>query len=145
MKQLCNLDCRNADAGACAENKHSLSLTNACQSDQHVPGSDEHQWDARCLIEVERVWNGDHTCDGSCEEFAVPSVNGIAQNGKLAALILQSGDALHTMSAEVHRRHQDSLPWSKTGHVFAYFDDFAGDITPENVRQLYARQSFADP
>src|SRR5215469_8577237 len=145
VKKLRDLNRSNANTRARAQNKHGLPRTNACQSDQHVPRRDEYERDTGCLIEIERVWNGNHICDRSCEEFTVSSVNGVADHRKFAALILEPGKAFCAVSAEMHWSDQDALTRFESGDVFANLDDFADDVAAENVRQLHAGQSLAHP
>jgi hypothetical protein len=47
--------------------------------------------------------------------------------------------------AEVHGRDENPLADIEAGYVLADFNDFSSDIAAENMRQLYARQSFPNP
>ena len=91
------------------------------------------------------VGNGNHIDCGDGNQFAIAAVDAIAQHGKLAALILQSGDALRTVIAEMHGREQHTLPRFEASDVLADFDDLARNIAAQNVRQLHAGQSLAHP
>jgi hypothetical protein len=46
---------------------------------------------------------------------------------------------------EVHGRNQNALASFESGYVLAYAYDFACDVASQDVRQLYAGQSFAHP
>ena len=96
-------------------------------------------------IEVERVGNGNDVHGGHGDQFAVAAIDGVAEHGELAALILQSGNALRAVIAEMHGRDQHALAGLEVGDVFADFDDFAGDVAAENVRQVHAGQALAHP
>jgi len=59
-------------------------------------------------------------------------------------LILQSGETLFAVIAEVHGREKDTLSGAKVGNVLAGFNDFSGDVAAEDVGQVHAGESFAD-
>ena len=43
------------------------------------------------------------------DQFAVAAIDGIAEHGKLAALVLQSSNTFHAVIAEMHGRKQNAL------------------------------------
>ena len=145
MKKFGELNCSYADAGTRAQHQHSLSWTNAGTPDEHVPRRHKHERHARGLIEIERVGNRNHVCRRHRDQFAVASVDAVAEDGKLAAMVLQSGNALLAMAAVVHRRQQHPLPGLESADVLAHLDYFARNVAAKNVRQLYSRQSLAHP
>ena len=110
-----------------------------------MPGGEKHQRNAGGLVEVERIRNRDDIDRRNRDQLAVAAVDGIAKHGEFRALVLQSGDALRAVIAEVHGREQHALADFESGHVLADFDDFTGDVAAENVRQLHAGQAFAHP
>src|SRR5258706_10101591 len=57
VEEFANLNRRDADSGTRSKNQYSLPRTNAGPSDQHVPCGQEHERNARRLIEFERVGN----------------------------------------------------------------------------------------
>ena len=62
-----------------------------------------------------------------------------------SALVLQSGDALRAMIAEVHGCEQYAPADFEASYILADFDDFARDIAAEDVGQFHPRQAFAHP
>ena len=114
-------------------------------SGEHVPGGDEDQWNAGSFIEVERVGDRNNIDGGHGKQFAVAAIDGVAEDGELAALILQSGDTFCAVIAEMHGRDQNALSGFEVGNILADFDNFAGDVGAENVRQIDAGQSLTHP
>ena len=108
-------------------------------------GRSTHRTRASGLIEVETVGNGDDVYRRYCNEFAVAAVNLIAQYGELAALILQTGNALRAVIARKHGSEKHTLTGFEAGDVFADFDDFPGNVAAQDVRQLDPGESLADP
>jgi hypothetical protein len=96
------------------------------------------------VVEVERIGNRDHVRAWNRNELAVTSIHPVAQHGEFTAVVLQSGKALHAMSAEMDGRDNDPLASPESGDVFADLDDFSGDVAAQDVRQLHARQAHAD-
>src|SRR5437763_151490 len=90
MKQLSDLDGGDAYAGACAQYENGLPGANRSETDQHVPGGHEDEWDASGLVEVERVGDGDDIGGGYGNQLAVPAIDRIAQHGKFTTVILQT-------------------------------------------------------
>ena len=82
---------------------------------------------------------------GHRDQFTVAAVDAVAKHGELAALVLQPGNALRAVIAERHRREQHALSGFEVGDVLADFDNFAGGIGAEDVRQIYAGQPLAHP
>ena len=74
-----------------------------------MPRGHEYERHAGCLIEIQRVGNGDYAGGGHGDQFAVAAVDAVAENGELAALVLQSREALCAVSAEVHGSDQHAL------------------------------------
>ena len=47
------------------------------------------------------------------------------------------------MITEIHGREQHALPVLEIGDILADFDDFAGNVAAEDMRQVYAGQALA--
>ena len=114
-------------------------------ADQHVPGGGEHQRQAGGLVEVQTVRNRDHIHGRHGDQLAIPAIDAIAQDGELRAQVLQSGDALGAVIAEMHRRQQYPLPGLEAGDVLADLGNLSGNVRAQDVRQLHSGQTFADP
>ncbi len=114
-------------------------------SGKHVPRGEKNQRNAGGLIEIERVGDRNDIHCGHRNQFAVAAVHGIAEHGELAALILQAGNALRAVITEMHGRKQHALSRFEVGDVLADFDNLAGSVAAEDVRQVNAGQSFAHP
>jgi hypothetical protein len=119
--------------------------THGGEADQHVPRGHEHERDAGRLIEIEPGGNGNHAGGGHGDQLAVAAIDAIAEHGELAALVLNSRDALYAVSAKVHGSDQDALADRKPGDIFADLSDLSGDVAAEDVRQFHARQTLAHP
>ena len=110
-----------------------------------MPRRHKHQWNAGGFIEIERVGDGDDAHHGHRNQFAVAAVHAVAEHGELAALVLQAGDALRAVIAEMHGRDQHPLSRLEIGDVLSHFDNFARDVAARNVRQVDPRQAFTHP
>jgi hypothetical protein len=82
---------------------------------------------------------------GTAIDSQLPPSTALPEDGELAALVLHAGQALFAAPAEVHGGDQDALAWGESSNVFADLGDLARDVTAEDVRQLHAGQSFANP
>ena len=109
VKQLRNLDGGDAHARVRAQHQYGLAGADRGASGKHVPRCDEDQGDAGGLVEIERIGDRDHVGAGHGDQFAVAAVDRIAEDGELAALILQSGKAFRAVSAKVNGRDQHAL------------------------------------
>src|SRR6202166_2122588 len=134
VKQFRNLDGGDAHSRICPQYKNSLTGADGSASRKHVPGSHEYQRHAGRLIEIERVGDRNDVDSGRRKQFAVAAVHAIADYGEIAALILQSGNALRAVIAEMHGRDQDALADFKIGNILAQFDDLSGNIAAHDVR-----------
>src|ERR1700688_3183125 len=143
MKQFRNLDGGDPHSRICAQHKNSLTGADSGPSRKHVPRGDKYQRHAGRLIEIERVGNRNDVDSGRGKQFAVAAIHAIAQDGKIPALILQSGNALRTVIAEMHGRNQDALADFKIGNILAQFDDLPSHIAAHDVRQVHSRQPAA--
>ena len=75
------------------------------------------------MIEIQPIGDGDDIHRGHGDQFTVAAVDGVAKHGKLAALILQAGNALRAVIAEKHGRKHHALPGFEVGNVLADFDE----------------------
>src|SRR5580704_9639248 len=85
---------------------------------------------------------------GTLAAWLKSSVSGMGIT--FAALVLQAGDTLLAMPAEIHGCKQHTLPGLESAglefaNVLTQFDDLSGDITAENVRQLHPWQTLPHP
>src|SRR5258708_20517228 len=140
LKHLRDLNGSDTDAGVRAENQHRLAGADTAAANEHVPCGQENERDTGGLIEIEFVWNGNDAHCGDGNQFAVTAVHAVADDGKLASLILQSGNAFHTLIAEMHRCDEDSPPGLEASHVFTYFNNVSGDVATQDVREIHPRQ-----
>ncbi len=110
-----------------------------------MPGGDKNQRNAGGLIEIEPVGNGDYIHRGHRNQFTVAAIDCIAQHGELAALVLQSRNALRAAVAKIHGREQNPLSGLEIGDVLAHLDNLTGSVSPQNMRQVHSGQPFAHP
>ena len=143
-KKFRDLNRRDSYPRTCAKNENSFSRaegrrpTSMC----HAVRNAGARWP---LVEIEAIGNRDHVDCRHGDQFAVASVDAIAQNRKFRTLVLQSGHAFCTAIAEMHRRNQHTLTQLEPGHVFADFHDLSRDIAAEDMWQVHTRQPFAHP
>src|SRR5438094_5470321 len=133
MKELCNLNGGDSNAGTGSEHQDCLAGTDAGAANQHVPCRQKHKRHARRLIEIEAVGNWNYVYSGHGNEFAIAAVYTVAKNGRLRALVLQSGDTLRTVIAEMHGLQQHALARLKATDILSNFDDFSRNVTAQNV------------
>src|SRR5579864_3725795 len=145
LEHLGDLNCGNADARTSAEHKDSLAGSNLGTSNQHVPCGQENQGNARGIGKSKGVWDRNYIRCRYGDQFAISAIDGVAEHGEFAALILQPGHTLGTTTAEVHGGDENSLPGLKSADVFADFCDLSGDVAAEDVREQHTGQSFAHP
>src|SRR5438094_8332124 len=145
MEELCNLNGRDANARAGSEHQDCLARTDAGAAHQHVPCRKKHKGHASRLIEIEAVGNWNYVYSGHGNEFAIGAVYTVAKNGKLRAFGFHSGDTLLTVITEVHRREEHALAGLEPSYIFAGLDDFSRNIAAQDVRQVDARETLADP
>src|SRR5208282_21865 len=145
VKHFRNLDGGNTHAGVRAQHQHGLAGTNGGASGKHVPRGDKHQWNAGSLVEIERIGDRNNIYGGYRQQLAIAAIDAVAEHGVLAALVLQSGNTLGATIAEKHGRKQNALSGFEVSDIFADFDNFAGNVAAEDVRQVHARETFAHP
>src|SRR5207248_9361437 len=145
VNEVRNLYSRDANARARCQHKHRLSRTDAGAANQHVPCRQKDERHGRRLIELEAVGNRNYVYSRHSDKFAIATVYAVAKHGEFGAMILQSGDAFHAMIAEVHRREDHALARIEASYIFAGLDDFSRNIAAQDVRQVDARETLADP
>src|SRR6266567_3766237 len=118
MKQLCNLDGGDADTRACTQHEHGLPGPDRCQANQHVPCSYKYQRHTSRLNEIETVGNRNHICRRYGHQLTISAVDRIAENRELTALVLQSSEALHAVSAKMHGCNQYPLARNDCADIF---------------------------